>query len=91
MRSVRRTGSGAGKQAAAAAAHAAKVEAARSDPQVQRVLGNPQLKALLQDPKVKSALQECQTDPGALQRHMRDPKMRAAFMMMQQAGLVQFQ
>ncbi len=77
------------KRDAAAAAHAAKVEAAKNDPAVQSVLGNAQLRGLLEDPEVKEALRRCQEEPGALQRYMQNPKMRAAFMMMQQAGLVQ--
>jgi uncharacterized protein YjgD (DUF1641 family) len=60
------------------------------DEEVQEALSNEAVVKALSNPKVQRAMQEASSTPGGLQHHMRDPEIRAAFAVLQRAGLVSF-
>ncbi|WFD08035.1 Hsp90 cochaperone [Malassezia vespertilionis] len=55
---------------------------------LQRAMRDPEVASILQDPVMQSILQQAQSDPGALQDHMKNTAIRAKIQKLIAAGII---
>ncbi|KAI1105550.1 hypothetical protein F4804DRAFT_331137 [Jackrogersella minutella] len=54
----------------------------------ERLMKDPELMSIMQDPVMQSILQQAQSDPAALQEHMRNPSVRSQIQKLIAAGVI---
>lgn len=54
----------------------------------QRALGDPEVQAILRDPAMRMILEQMQSDPRALQDHLKNPDIAAKIQKLLDAGLI---
>ncbi|KAI1445892.1 hypothetical protein F5Y02DRAFT_417502 [Annulohypoxylon stygium] len=54
----------------------------------ERVMKDPEIMSIMQDPVMQSILQQAQSDPAALQEHMRNPAVRSNIQKLAAAGVI---
>ncbi|OTB19271.1 hypothetical protein K445DRAFT_192208 [Daldinia sp. EC12] len=54
----------------------------------ERLLKDPEIMSIMQDPVMQSILQQAQSDPAALQEHMRNPSVRSNIQKLIAAGVI---
>lgn len=54
----------------------------------QRLMQDPEIMGLMQDPVMQAILQQAQSDPAALQEHMRNPGVRSKIQKLVAAGVI---
>ncbi|KAI0000230.1 hypothetical protein F4779DRAFT_622554 [Xylariaceae sp. FL0662B] len=54
----------------------------------ERLMKDPEIMSIMQDPVMQSILQQAQSDPAALQEHMRNPNVRANIQKLIAAGVI---
>lgn len=64
-----------------------------SDPEEtrKRAMNDPEVQKILGDPAMRMILEQMQSDPNAIQEHLKNPEIAAKFMKLREAGLVQVQ
>ncbi|XP_033625668.1 stress-induced-phosphoprotein 1-like [Asterias rubens] len=56
----------------------------------QRAMADPEVQGILKDPAMRLILEQMQTNPGALQEHMKNPHIKAKLDILHQAGLIAY-
>ncbi|KAH6990957.1 heat shock protein STI1 [Ilyonectria sp. MPI-CAGE-AT-0026] len=54
----------------------------------ERLMNDPEIMSVMQDPVMQSILQQAQSDPAALQEHMRNPQVRSKIQKLMAAGVI---
>ncbi|KAI5467472.1 hypothetical protein BGZ63DRAFT_449603 [Mariannaea sp. PMI_226] len=54
----------------------------------ERLMNDPEIMSIMQDPVMQSILQQAQTNPAALQEHMRNPQVRSKVQKLIAAGVI---
>ncbi|KFA64405.1 hypothetical protein S40285_01068 [Stachybotrys chlorohalonatus IBT 40285] len=54
----------------------------------ERLMNDPEIMSVMQDPVMQSILQQAQSDPKALQEHMRNPSVRTKIQKLMAAGVI---
>jgi stress-induced-phosphoprotein 1 len=54
----------------------------------ERLMNDPEIMSVMQDPVMQSILQQAQSDPKALQEHMRNPSVRSKIQKLMAAGVI---
>ncbi|KAI1205586.1 uncharacterized protein F4807DRAFT_275429 [Annulohypoxylon truncatum] len=54
----------------------------------ERLMKDPEIMSIMQDPVMQSILQQAQSDPAALQEHMRNPAVRSNIQKLAAAGVI---
>ncbi|KAI1655338.1 hypothetical protein F4813DRAFT_367600 [Daldinia decipiens] len=54
----------------------------------ERLMKDPEIMSIMQDPVMQSILQQAQSDPAALQEHMRNPNVRSKIQKLIAAGVI---
>ncbi|KAI1454868.1 heat shock protein [Annulohypoxylon moriforme] len=54
----------------------------------ERLMKDPEIMSIMQDPVMQSILQQAQSDPAALQEHMRNPSVRSNIQKLVAAGVI---
>ncbi|KEY68445.1 hypothetical protein S7711_01219 [Stachybotrys chartarum IBT 7711] len=54
----------------------------------ERLMNDPEIMSIMQDPVMQSILQQAQSDPKALQEHMRNPSVRTKIQKLMAAGVI---
>ncbi|KAI0879814.1 uncharacterized protein GGS22DRAFT_113183 [Annulohypoxylon maeteangense] len=54
----------------------------------ERLMKDPEIMSIMQDPVMQSILQQAQSDPAALQEHMRNPSVRSNIQKLAAAGVI---
>ncbi|KAH7155629.1 heat shock protein STI1 [Dactylonectria estremocensis] len=54
----------------------------------ERLMNDPEIMSVMQDPVMQSILQQAQSDPAALQEHMRNPQVRTKIQKLIAAGVI---
>ncbi|KAI1138019.1 hypothetical protein F5Y05DRAFT_384875 [Hypoxylon sp. FL0543] len=54
----------------------------------ERIMKDPEIMSIMQDPVMQSILQQAQSDPAALQEHMRNPNVRSNIQKLIAAGVI---
>lgn len=60
----------------------------KDDERARRAMEDPEIQAILRDPIVSQCIEDMQTRPGAAQKVMADPMMRAKFEKLIAAGVL---
>jgi stress-induced-phosphoprotein 1 len=55
----------------------------------RRALSDPEVQSILNDPAMRMILEQMQSDPSAIQEHLRNPHIAEKFMKLREAGLIQ--
>ena len=65
--------------------------ATHADPEEtrKRAMNDPEIQKILNDPAMRLILEQMQSDPNAIQEHLKNPKIAENFMKLREAGLIQ--
>ena len=55
----------------------------------KRAANDPEVQRILNDPAMRMILEQMQSDPNAIQEHLKNPQVAANFMKLREAGLIQ--
>jgi stress-induced-phosphoprotein 1 len=55
----------------------------------EQAMKDPEIQTILRDPVMQQVLQQMQTDPGAVQNHMKNPEVMQKIMKLSEAGILQ--
>ena len=70
---------------------ACSIDSASRDPEEvrKRAMNDPEVQKILNDPAMRMILEQMQSDPKAIQEHLKNPEVARKFMKLQEVGLVQ--
>jgi stress-induced-phosphoprotein 1 len=55
----------------------------------RRAMSDPEVQKILNDPAMRMILEQMQSDPKAIQEHLKNPEIAEKFMKLREAGLIQ--
>lgn len=55
----------------------------------KRAMSDPEVQKILNDPAMRMILEQMQSDPKAIQEHLKNPDIAQKFMKLREVGLVQ--